>query len=133
MYLRFCLNFSFFNDTPTTEMYTTHNTLSLHDALPISRLLAVAGGGAPGGAVALCELRIPVSLEPAELHALIGRGHVDAADLPDERGLILQTQAEGQVQLPALEIPGVIGGPEHAPRFAVQRPSRRHLLIDVDQ
>src|SRR6187551_2160770 len=25
----------FFNDTGTTEIYTTHNTLSLHDALPI--------------------------------------------------------------------------------------------------
>src|SRR5881392_4506518 len=29
--------FFFFNDTATTEIYTTHNTLSLHDALPISR------------------------------------------------------------------------------------------------
>src|SRR5881392_4503881 len=28
--------FFFFNDTATTEIYTTHNTLSLHDALPIS-------------------------------------------------------------------------------------------------
>src|SRR5881392_1655770 len=26
----------FFNETATTEIYTTHNTLSLHDALPIS-------------------------------------------------------------------------------------------------
>ena len=32
--------FFFFNDTATTEIYTTHNTLSLHDALPIS----VSGG-----------------------------------------------------------------------------------------
>src|SRR6187551_4138927 len=32
-----CLYFCFFfNDTATTEIYTTHNTLSLHDALPIS-------------------------------------------------------------------------------------------------
>ena len=30
------------NDTATTEIYTEENTLSLHDALPIS------GGGAPG-------------------------------------------------------------------------------------
>src|SRR5881392_1674197 len=29
-------SFFFFNDTATTEIYTTHNTLSLHDALPIS-------------------------------------------------------------------------------------------------
>src|SRR6059036_1236424 len=28
-------NFFFFNDTPTTELYTTYDTLSLHDALPI--------------------------------------------------------------------------------------------------
>src|SRR6266403_4677787 len=33
-----------------------------------ARLLAVAGAGAPCGAVALGELRIPASLEPAELH-----------------------------------------------------------------
>src|SRR6056300_205731 len=30
----------FFNDTATTEIYTNHNTLSLHDALPISRTQA---------------------------------------------------------------------------------------------
>src|SRR6059036_4272237 len=29
-------HFFFFNDTPTTEIYTTYDTLSLHDALPIS-------------------------------------------------------------------------------------------------
>src|SRR6058998_3640365 len=29
--------FFFFNDTATTEIYTVMNTLSLHDALPISR------------------------------------------------------------------------------------------------
>src|SRR6058998_953043 len=28
----------FFNDTATTEIYTVMNTLSLHDALPISKL-----------------------------------------------------------------------------------------------
>src|SRR5213083_3721051 len=32
--LLYCL-FFFFNDTATTEIYTTANTLSLHDALPI--------------------------------------------------------------------------------------------------
>src|SRR5881392_4491398 len=32
----YCFFFFFFNDTATTEIYTTHNTLSLHDALPIS-------------------------------------------------------------------------------------------------
>src|SRR5213083_2033661 len=42
LYLRllivlFFFLFFFFNDTATTEIYTTANTLSLHDALPISR------------------------------------------------------------------------------------------------
>ena len=37
-YAVFCLKkiFFFFNDTATTEIYTALNTLSLHDALPIS-------------------------------------------------------------------------------------------------
>src|SRR5213075_3514787 len=29
------ISFFFFNDTATTEIYTTRHTLSLHDALPI--------------------------------------------------------------------------------------------------
>src|SRR5213079_1654043 len=33
------LYFFFFNDTATTEIYTTTDTLSLHDALPISVLV----------------------------------------------------------------------------------------------
>src|SRR5213595_4302236 len=32
--------FFFFNDTATTEIYTTEDTLSLHDALPIFALAA---------------------------------------------------------------------------------------------
>src|SRR5210317_1539434 len=32
------LQFFFFNDTATTEIYTLSHTLSLHDALPISRV-----------------------------------------------------------------------------------------------
>src|SRR5213079_1564788 len=32
----FFIFFFFFNDTATTEIYTTTDTLSLHDALPIS-------------------------------------------------------------------------------------------------
>src|SRR5213075_3593879 len=35
-YLFFCFFCFFFNDTATTEIYTTRHTLSLHDALPIS-------------------------------------------------------------------------------------------------
>src|SRR6187551_1154745 len=37
----------FFNDTATTEIYTTHNTLFLHDALPISGHGDVIGAAAP--------------------------------------------------------------------------------------
>ena len=41
--------FFFFNDTATTEIYTTANTLSLHDALPINRADRIDdGGGAVG-------------------------------------------------------------------------------------
>src|SRR5213595_4184061 len=35
--------FFFFNDTATTEIYTTEDTLSLHDALPIFFLRTVQG------------------------------------------------------------------------------------------
>src|SRR5213083_2182882 len=34
--------FFFFNDTPTPEIYTTANTLSLHDALPIYPVVLAA-------------------------------------------------------------------------------------------
>src|SRR5213079_3207055 len=37
------LSFFFFNDTAPTEIYTTTDTLSLHDALPISRRLHASG------------------------------------------------------------------------------------------
>src|SRR5213075_2122325 len=43
------LYFFFFNDTATTEIYTTRHTLSLHDALPIS---AVIGAGVMGSGIA---------------------------------------------------------------------------------
>src|SRR5216117_4498827 len=36
MYFFFFFFFFFFNDTATTEIYTRKDTLSLHDALPIS-------------------------------------------------------------------------------------------------
>src|SRR5216110_4070581 len=38
MYKTFDFFFFFFKDTPTTEIYTSSHTLSLHDALPISVL-----------------------------------------------------------------------------------------------
>src|SRR5216117_783699 len=37
-------NFFFFNDTETTEIYTRKDTLSLHDALPISPDIAEPRG-----------------------------------------------------------------------------------------
>src|SRR5213083_2606810 len=37
--------FFFFNDTATTEIYTTANTLSLHDALPISGAASASPSG----------------------------------------------------------------------------------------
>src|SRR2546430_17234421 len=41
-----CFSFFFFNDTATTEIYT----LSLHDALPISRVARFGGALPPGAA-----------------------------------------------------------------------------------
>src|SRR5216117_4516843 len=38
----------FFNDTATTEIYTRKDTLSLHDALPISFLWGLGALGADG-------------------------------------------------------------------------------------
>src|SRR6058998_4428347 len=41
-------SFFFFNDTATTEIYTVMNTLSLHDALPISPTPTPGCTGWPG-------------------------------------------------------------------------------------
>src|SRR5213079_3723819 len=46
-----CCSFFFFNDTATTEIYTTTDTLSLHDALPIS-------AGPVGGPPAIANLEV---------------------------------------------------------------------------
>src|SRR2546427_4751553 len=69
-------SFFFFNDTATTEIYT----LSLHDALPISRGRGVAGGGggaAPHGWAAGGAGRLPRGLvRPALLRVRVRRrGH----------------------------------------------------------
>src|SRR3712207_7784101 len=47
--------FFFFNDTATTEIYT----LSLHDALPISLLVALVTGA---GAAAVDAERVPIAV-----------------------------------------------------------------------
>src|SRR5213594_2198407 len=39
--------FFFFNETATTEIYTSVHTLSLHDALPISKAAAILYGSTP--------------------------------------------------------------------------------------
>src|SRR3546814_17174768 len=41
--------FVFFNDTTTTEIYTYRHTLSLHDALPIYRIVHEAARGLAAG------------------------------------------------------------------------------------
>ena len=54
---------SFFNDTATTEIYTGEDTLSLHDALPISNL---------GLLQALNGVRQPKEVPPPPLHQVSG-------------------------------------------------------------
>src|SRR3712207_8805586 len=50
----------FFNDTATTEIYT----LSLHDALPISRERALPGGQPPGPPLERGHARGPLRARP---------------------------------------------------------------------
>src|SRR6059036_4368799 len=54
--MNFFFFFFFFNDTATTEIYTTYDTLSLHDALPIS-----APAENTGGAPVTITTRVPAS------------------------------------------------------------------------
>src|SRR5437870_7006162 len=76
----FCSTFIFFfNDPPTTEIYT----LSLHDALPISRsrpAAASASGSTPSRMVraARCDRRARRCLRRSEEHTseLQSRGHL---------------------------------------------------------
>src|SRR5213076_457493 len=85
-----------FNDTATTEIYTVGNTLSLHDALPISRTL-----------VFLLQVGEPV--RPSRLEPTVApRFHVQV-DLVDGRG-IEQHVPGGH----ALRGPAVPGGVEEA-------------------
>src|SRR5260221_5942243 len=63
----FYIDFFFFNDTATTEIYT----LSLHDALPIS----AAGGRIPGGP--------PAAGWPGR-HPFAGRGHARSEEHTSE-------------------------------------------------
>src|SRR5881628_624170 len=80
--------FFFFNDTATTEIYTSVNTLSLHDALPIS-----PGAGRPAGGGQRRAPAHPAHLVPpgdearrAERDADGGTGHQDQDGRPSRRG-----------------------------------------------
>src|SRR5213595_1326950 len=86
----------FFNDTAPTEIYTTEDTLSLHDALPISPRAADHPGGVLRRAAAQVAehhrqpqpLRQPTHLlveNRGQLPRAFGRGRCDR--LGDERGL----------------------------------------------
>src|SRR2546425_3918467 len=75
-----CLFFFFFNDTATTEIYT----LSLHDALPISRQRA---DGAPGHA-------LRGAARPRAPH--VPRPRRGGAPMPQRRRSALSDDSEGQ-------------------------------------
>src|SRR3712207_7336960 len=57
-----CINFFFFNDTATTEIYT----LSLHDALPIFDRVVAAGRGLLARLVAGVAEEAVVSFQPVD-------------------------------------------------------------------
>src|SRR3546814_16215771 len=64
----FCVIYFFFNDTATTEFYTSDHTLSLHDALPI------------------WPFRHPRQDDPAQRPPRRGRGERDDAQAASEPG-----------------------------------------------
>src|SRR5258708_29945639 len=73
-----CLLFFFFNDTATTEIYT----LSLHDALPISRLppIHIANCAASLG----CAVVVKVAkVEPPQLEMMRSEEHTSELQSPD--------------------------------------------------
>src|SRR5437588_6251186 len=79
------LMLSFFNDTATTEIYT----LSLHDALPISQLLAAAGLPVPRGEI------VRTADEAAAIAARIGYPVVTKPiDGNHGRGVMLDLRSE---------------------------------------
>src|SRR5216110_2476189 len=61
--------FFFFNDTATTEIYTSSHTLSLHDALPIPGETSILIGGA---LAARGELDLPLVWLFAATGAIVG-------------------------------------------------------------
>src|SRR6187397_3160147 len=82
--------FFFFNDTATTEIYTVYNTLSLHDALPISsrgyRVIVVVPEKFVGPKTEVMRvLGAEVILTPTEggIQGAIAKAKEVAAALPD--------------------------------------------------
>src|SRR6058998_3294824 len=69
--LRKTSEFSFFNDTATTEIYTVMNTLSLHDALPICPASPAAWSPAPGSPCRSCRSGSRSEEHTSELQSLI--------------------------------------------------------------
>src|SRR5213082_248056 len=84
--LFFFFFFFFFNDTATTEIYTVSDTLSLHDALPISLELGLARDRAYDdfAAMAAAEAKRPDGIEvvaivtPNHLHAPVATAFLRA-------------------------------------------------------
>src|SRR3712207_8685009 len=79
--------FFFFNDTATTEIYT----LSLHDALPISRLLRPVNfpSGTPGRGANLIDTR---SGHRVLVMNVMGRLYMDPLDRSEEHTSELQSR-----------------------------------------
>src|SRR3989475_4247685 len=128
-----CTRFFFFNDTATTEIYT----LSLHDALPISRggesaarlpgLRRDRGGGTagPGAAGGVAPIRARVQARArdrpqTEADGSVGRQPARAAPLEGAR---LDRGRDG------LPVPAVIGAGLAAVRAAVQ--GRRPIPVSA--
>src|SRR3546814_7326531 len=103
-----CVLFFFFNDTATTEIYTYRHTLSLHDALPISRQEPPPVTRRRGGS------HVEGHLHTGGQRGL--RGAPEGGGRQDRRG----RPGEGRVSRPA----GRLG--VGAPR-AVRLRGRRHL------
>src|SRR5213075_3567168 len=70
-FILFSYLFFFFNDTATTEIYTTRHTLSLHDALPISNLLPTASLDVSGAEGALNGMARGYSVSNFEMLSLL--------------------------------------------------------------
>src|SRR2546422_7920542 len=93
--------FFFFNDTATTEIYT----LSLHDALPISRLVV-------GIAALACLLPTPVALADGEEVVVIYRSEEHTSELQSRLHLVcrllLEKKKNQKPNLPAVrEMPNI--------------------------